>query len=512
VEISFEKAFHLNPFEAEAHSLEKKERRKARRFKRKAESDNRIGPLEFKRSTFNLITPEKLFEQYPDYELYLYQELKSFFEVKSPSSFTVNRVVKLPITHEPGVASNYYLLLVMKREPEYMTNEVWFLGRQEPGEPPPQGFDKKGYTDFQLENLQKTPHPEKGDLLGTINGLDQIPQEESGSVKYIIYQYFQGGSNPKAALRDSELDIIVPVAHQNYSVYYTLVFHPAAGNKVNVTVRRIGKKGVEMPDTESLDIGRVIDFPATGDAAALKAWLKKRYPGVATQGEDVSTIKMSANLQLRQKAGTVDWFKDNYKIYVIQDEKAAKSRLKSATSKKSAATHAGLKSFAENELKFLELSLQTMRPAVLKKLEYTYVIRQTESINSKGEKENWAGHAFHSGGSKYTVVIYDGAFKTSADFLFSGGGQGVHSMDIGTLTHELGHIVSYKSGLLKKFNKFVKDNNIDPITAYAGTKPEMEFFPEAFELYHTDPEWLQTNHPLLFNWFDALSKTGKPPK
>ena len=79
-----------------------------------------------------------------------------------------------------------------------------------------------------------------------------------------------------------------------------------------------------------------------------------------------------------------------------------------------------------------------------------------------------------------------------------------------TFVHELGHVVGY-TGAEKNFKEFVKKKGIKPITSYAGEKPESEFFPEAFQLFQTDPEWMQTNLPDLFAWFEVLAKTGKPP-
>jgi hypothetical protein len=45
----------------------------------------------------------------------------------------------------------------------------------------------------------------------------------------------------------------------------------------------------------------------------------------------------------------------------------------------------------------------------------------------------------------------------------------------------------------------------------SDTKPVKEFFPEAFSLYNTDPEWMQTNLLDLFDWFEKLSKTSNAP-
>jgi Mlc titration factor MtfA (ptsG expression regulator) len=49
-----------------------------------------------------------------------------------------------------------------------------------------------------------------------------------------------------------------------------------------------------------------------------------------------------------------------------------------------------------------------------------------------------------------------------------------------------------------------------PITWYAKSDPPKEFFAEAFALFHADPEWMHTNLPHMFDWFQTLSITGKP--
>jgi hypothetical protein len=96
---------------------------------------------------------------------------------------------------------------------------------------------------------------------------------------------------------------------------------------------------------------------------------------------------------------------------------------------------------------------------------------------------------------------------------FLGGRAGVHLRETQVVTHEFGHAVSARSGLKieKAFNAFVAREGIQPFTRYAGSKPGTEFFPEAFFIYQTDPEWLQNNHPSVYRWLHALSETGRPP-
>ena len=86
-------------------------------------------------------------------------------------------------------------------------------------------------------------------------------------------------------------------------------------------------------------------------------------------------------------------------------------------------------------------------------------------------------------------------------------------LPVGAMTeiHELGHVVAAKGGIGAAFDQFVKDAGIQPFTPYAARDPQREFFAEAFFLFETDPDWLKSSHPDVFQWFETLSTTGKPP-
>src|SRR5205085_4726071 len=55
------------------------------------------------------------------------------------------------------------------------------------------------------------------------------------------------------------------------------------------------------------------------------------------------------------------------------------------------------------------------------------------------------------------------------------------------------------------------------VHAVRAQGPREEFFPEAFFIYNTDPEWLKAGPPKVFEWFEnltagleaAASKKGK---
>ena len=63
----------------------------------------------------------------------------------------------------------------------------------------------------------------------------------------------------------------------------------------------------------------------------------------------------------------------------------------------------------------------------------------------------------------------------------------------------------------KAFDKLVAEKQIKPVTWYAASDPPKELFPEAFALYYSDLEWLKSNWPDLFNFFEQLDKSGKTP-
>ena len=106
-----------------------------------------------------------------------------------------------------------------------------------------------------------------------------------------------------------------------------MIFHKAVDGLVDVTVKRIGTSGKEVQEADpaAMDVTRIADFPVTEDPAVFKAWLKKRYPKVKIEGEDVATLTAALNREINEKSGQPDWFKENYKIYILQDADKAKN-------------------------------------------------------------------------------------------------------------------------------------------------------------------------------------------
>jgi hypothetical protein len=166
----------------------------------------------------------------------------------------------------------------------------------------------------------------------------------------------------------------------------------------------------------------------------------------------------------------------------------------------------------------LELVLERMSDATLSRFKGLHMVRQkvyfewtTDPKPAHFEKqEHVAG--ITRGAANRTINIFDAAF-VNIDALFLGSiGAGIAASPAMTFAHELGHVTSYAPGMQKAFDKLVVDKQIRPVTWYAASNPPKELFPEAFALYYMDPEWLKTNWPDLFDFFDALDKAAPPQK
>jgi hypothetical protein len=77
------------------------------------------------------------------------------------------------------------------------------------------------------------------------------------------------------------------------------------------------------------------------------------------------------------------------------------------------------------------------------------------------------------------------------------------------ILHELGHAVSYRTaGLETAFGtRFAQTPSA---TAY-GRSGHTEEFPEAFALYHADPDYLHDEMEEMYTWIDQASATGTAP-
>ena len=382
---------------------------------------------------------------------------------------------------------------------------IVFLGAFRPTvQPVPVDYRDKNRTDLEIERLQAQPHAALGDKLGKITLPASVPAGELPAVNYAIRGYFLFGT------RNAEVDAVLPIPGKANAVLYTLRFR--ANNDVDV--QRIGEQGPDSAtgqvDPNRLDVARSPEFTDNAkDAKTFKAWLKLRYPMLKPAGSTIEELRDNANKEVNANAGQPAWF-NNYAITILAAEQAER-RLRTAH-KLVAGEVKDMKDFQPSELRLLEGVLETATRKILAKLKGLRMARQRIYIKRNGkaltEVADQAGNTFTTGSSK-TIVIYDVALRAGAHFL--GGREGVLPEEAETIVHELGHVVG-GTAVKKQFDKFIKKEGIKPFTHYAADFPEREFFAEAFQLYQTDPEWMGTNLPRLFAWFEVLARTGKPPK
>jgi Domain of unknown function (DUF4157) len=371
---------------------------------------------------------------------------------------------------------------------------------------PPAGYHDKDRLDLTIEQLQTELHAEKKDKLGQLNGLNGLPADEKLPVKYAVWQYYGTGT------RNAEVDVIVPIGTTGRRVFYTLRF----GDNNNVEIERIAEEGKDagQKSLDEMDVARVRGYADnSADPPALTSWLKTRYRSVAPTGKTVEELRQSVNSTMRSDAGKTAWFRDNYTLEVL-DAAAGKKRLEDVHGVPTTLT-ADVKGFTAPDLNVVEFALQTMSDAMLGLIKGVQLVRKTMGFfrddPSKPYRtdEKSAGLAQQSG-SDSTITLFDRA-NLGDPYLFTGGKDGVRQEATMTAAHEFGHIVESQAGIKDAFSKFVAKNKIKPMTWYAAAQPTTDFFTEAFALYDTDRAWMKSNQPLLYDWFDKLSSTGKPP-
>jgi Domain of unknown function (DUF4157) len=363
-------------------------------------------------------------------------------------------------------------------------------------------YRNRDYGDLLLENAQTKPDPTKGDKLGYVN-MGGAPPDEIVSVKSVIANYFT-----VIGTRNAEVDAVIPIAGTKREVFYTLRFR--LDNEVDV--ERIGEKGSNAKlDPSRMDIARVRDFGANAtDPTKLKAWLSKRYPGIKPAGATVEELRDSANKAMNSDAGTPAWYQANYKVTVI-DGPSTQKRLKNVHKlNKMQTPDDDNKDFTPDELRLAELSLQTLTETILKLLRFVFLGRKKDHREKDGTIGPYDGQTFWNGSQK-TVVVFDSGMGGNAS-VFRGGPEGVNVPQAMLFTHEFGHVTEPMTGARSAFDKFVKNAGIQPFTRYAESKPDSEFFAEAFAISQTDPEWLRRNHTSVYYWFETFNRTGKAPK
>ena len=364
----------------------------------------------------------------------------------------------------------------------------------------PSDYRDKDFADIGIEKAQSVADPVHGGTLGTVTIPPTVPAGERVPVKAAVSGYFADGA------RNTEVDAILPVPGQDRPVLYTLRFRPSN----DVDVERIGEQGRGGVEPDRLDIARAPEYAAAAvDVTTLTTWLKTRYRGLVPAGGTVAELRQNANAELDKRAGTPEWFAANYRITVL-DPLVAATRLRTAHGLRTAQL-ADLKAFQPAELRFLESVLETLSSRTLAVARTARFARQRIFLDrdAKGvvsEVPDRTGNTFYGAGP--TIVIYDSAFPAGRP-LFLGGARDVFPWGAEVFAHELGHVVASPGTATKKaFDAFVTARAIKPITEYSAAKPAGEFFPEAFQLFQTDPEWLQSNRPDLHTWFTAFTSTG----
>ena len=379
-----------------------------------------------------------------------------------------------------------------------------YLGAAPTVREPAAGYAEKDRADLLLETAQSGAESKKAKL-GKVNGLDKLPSGERLSVKYAIWQYFEGGT------RNAEVDVVLPIEDTGRTVLYTLRFR--ASNDVDI--ERVGEKGTGTGqlDPTNLDIHSVRDYTANSkDPPTLLSWLKRRYKAVSPTGKTVEAICNNFNAKLRAQAGKAEWFKDNYGIHVLPASDGA-TRLETEHDVPPDLA-ADVTNFTPAELKVVEITLETFSDDLLALVSGTRMVRKgmgirfDEKARTFAEEETAAGLTLQKDGTR-TIVIFDRAAQGDLA-LFVGGREGVRPPSTMTVAHEFGHVIEESSGIKKAFYERF-GTKAKPPTWYAARHSKTELFTEMFALYQTDPQWLKTNRPDVFNWLETLSTTGKPP-
>lgn len=374
----------------------------------------------------------------------------------------------------------------------------------------PRDYRQHDMGDIYLREAQTTASP-KGDKLGFVN-LDGVPDDEKAAVKYYIAQLFR-----QPHRRDAEANAIIPIPKTQRRVFYKIFFR----NDNEADVQRIGVEGANPKlDPNALDVARVEGFDAhSSTPEALKGWLGKRYLELKPTGNTVAEVQQSANQALQAGVTTTDWFAKQYKVFPLTGGKLA-TRMKSVHSKTNKAV-AGTKDFTTDELKLVELSMQTLSDPLLTQLRQLRLGRQTTALKADGTTDaetlpdgSTAGYGgmTYQNGSDRTIVYFDGPSLSGTTRLdFRGDANRVNREETNLMLHEFGHVFEKTATARDAYNAFVKKEGIPAFTPYAGRHLATESFAEAFAIYQQNPSWMLQAYPRLHQWFTALATSGKVP-
>ena len=397
---------------------------------------------------------------------------------------------------------------------------VQYIAESKPvGVAAPADYAKHDIGDLELEKSATSKHP-----LGTVTLPAAMPADEVLPVKFAVWQYFQFGT------LNAEVDAIVPLpGTPTRRIFYTLKFH---GTTNDVDVVRVGEEGkaaqVKLAKL-TVDLARIPDYAAhSSDVKTLSAWLISRYPAIKPAGADVPAMKAAAEKSIEAAVVGSDWFKSNYGMEELS-ESAARTRLISAHQFDEAQA-ADTKDFVPEERRLVERALEALSDPLLARLKGVLIARQKVLIKAKGTGKartytpdpttlgltltNTRSVGGRVTSVAQTITFYDNWVMNDQQ-LFTGGTGTVAPASEETPLHEFGHVVGGQEGIENAFKaKFTASKatlKTAPITWYAKSNPSREFFPEAFALFHADPEWMKANLPDMFAWFEVLSKTGQPP-
>ncbi|MGQ0684454.1 hypothetical protein [Bradyrhizobium sp.] len=416
-----------------------------------------------------------------------------------------NQILRTSVAQAGGIRSAYFHVAGTKIPSGTVAGlAIMFLGDAAPMTArPPEQRGARDIADLQIEKLQAEARAH--DRIGDITGLDALPADERFPAKVAVWQYFAAGT------RDGEVDAIVPIPKTDRRALVTLRF----GARNNVSIQHVGesRKGSMLGDPG--DVRRVNGFAAnSATPSALVAWLKKRYPGVPPKGSTVAELAESVTAEIQRRGGTPAWFKENYGIDVLTAADAP-GRLTRTFEYKTQAL-GNLQDFTPSELQTLESTLERMSDSLVPRLRGLVMARQKTAVEligvtaTKVAVSDWReGGIARLHGKDRLIVIFDAASMHS-DALFTGG-SGVNGKPevaaqlLWTFAHELGHVLAATPGAKESFEGLVRSKGIKPVTWYAASNPMDEFLPETFALYVGDPEWLKSNRPDLFRWFETLS-------
>ncbi|HLK88687.1 MAG TPA: hypothetical protein VKZ18_02270, partial [Polyangia bacterium] len=358
--------------------------------------------------------------------------------------------------------------------------------------------------------------------------------DEALLVKDAIFQNFQGPvvdertKARKGGARNAEVDVIIPVPGSTppKRLLYTLKFHAKTNDVDAIRVGEAGPAGQTDPSKIVFDLSRIPEFAANaGDVKKLSAWLGKRYPAIKADGTTVAALKADAEAKITAAVAQPGWLEKNYAMKELSALKA-EERLRTVHGWQ-APQLANLENVADPERKTIEFALESLSDPLLAMVHGISIARQEVIIKNENEgtrrPARWVKDTKVFGvtlsqptgsGTERTIVFFDSMFLND-NTLFIGGPGHVSPASVETPLHEFGHAIGAMAGIEDAFKNTFADAKAKlhaaPITEYARRKPGTEAFPEAFALYEADPEWMKSNLREMFDWFETVAKTGKPP-